>query len=441
MARLVLSLPVPLRRHSLWLLALVLGLAALGSWWAYEDIPLVHFHLLIAWAKAYDTVLPHPDILPTPMEGLVIASFSVPTPLAVATAQPGLRPTASIIPAPLATGVATSSPPPPTPVPPPLPEAVLLQGIRHEQQYFNNCGPTTLAMALSFWGWQGDQHVIRPYLRPNKDDKNVSPEEMPAYLTTHGFEAVVRVNGDVETLKRFLAAGYPVIVEKGLICQAGADRCEGWVGHYALVVGYADARQRLLLDDSFLGAGLELTYADMLADWRPFNYVYVVVFPTGAERRAQVLALLGTAADVERNYQAALARAESEAANSKWMPAAFAWFNAGSNLTALGDYAGAAAAYDQARHEGIPYNMLWYQFGPYQAYAAVGRYADVEHLASFAISSAHLSGVEEAYYWRGRAREVLGFPDQALADYHSALEYNLNFRPAQAALLALRQMR
>src|SRR4029077_13181801 len=107
---------------------------------------------------------------------------------------------------------------------------------------------------------------------------------------------------DVDTLKRFLAAGYPVIVEKGLVCQEHADRCEGWVGHYTLVVGYNDARKRFFLNDSFLGDGLELPYPDLLADWRAFNYVYIVVFPTGAERRAQVLSLLGPAVDVQRNY-------------------------------------------------------------------------------------------------------------------------------------------
>ncbi len=61
---------------------------------------------------------------------------------------------------------------------------MLLSGIVHEYQQFNNCGPTNLAMALSFWGWQGDQRDTRRYLRPNLevDDKNVMPSEMVAYV-------------------------------------------------------------------------------------------------------------------------------------------------------------------------------------------------------------------------------------------------------------------
>lgn len=418
MLRFIAELPAPLRR--VWWILLVVIILVVGGWLAFENIPGVHFRVMVAWAKAYDTFVPHEDIVPTPVEAMPTFNFSTPTKVATSTpkksATPASTPTATV---------------PPTPIP----EKVFLTGFRHDKQYFNNCGPTTLAIALSFWGWEGDQHIIQRVLRPNKSDKNVAPEEMAVYLESIGYDSVLRVNGDIDTLKRFVAAGYPVIVEKGLVCHEGADRCEGWVGHYSLVMGYTSKRIHLV--DSFLGEGLEMTYLDMLIDWRAFNYTYLVIFPAGAERRAQVLSLLGDAVDVELNYRQALARAQEEAANSKYSKAAFAWFNAGSSLVALGDYADAATAYDQARRAGIPFNLLWYETEPYQAYAEVGRYEDVEHLASFAISTAHLSGVEEAYYWRGRAREALGQPEQALKDYRSALEYNLNYELAEIALNAL----
>jgi len=47
----------------------------------------------------------------------------------------------------------------PTPTSTPIPNTVRLTGVRHEYQKFNNCGPANLSMALSYWGWEGDQTV------------------------------------------------------------------------------------------------------------------------------------------------------------------------------------------------------------------------------------------------------------------------------------------
>ena len=57
----------------------------------------------------------------------------------------------------------------PSPVPSPLPDHVFLPGIRHEYQKWNNCGPANLAMALSYWGWEGDQRPIASFAKPNPD--------------------------------------------------------------------------------------------------------------------------------------------------------------------------------------------------------------------------------------------------------------------------------
>jgi peptidase C39-like protein/tetratricopeptide repeat protein len=436
----------PARFRGLWLAGagiatlLVLWLA---SRWAYDHIPGVHYRVRVAWAWAYDQVIPPSDALPTPVntpQQLVLATRSIapatPTAAPNATAVPTVTGAAAISPTPGASPSATPLPPTVTAVP----GVVLLKGFHHEQQYFNNCGPTTLAIDLSYWGWKGDQHAVAADLRPNQDDKNVSPPEMQSYLEANGYEAVVRVNGDVDTLKRFIAAGYPVIVQKGLVCKEGDDHCTGWVGHYALVIGYNDARKQFTFEDSFRGSGIKLIYRDLLAEWRAFNYTYIVAYPAGAARHAEVLSLLGEAEDVQRNYEAALARAQEEAAASKYSPAAFAWFNVGTNLTALGDYQAAAAAYDEARQIKLPSAMLWYQFGPFRAYFEAGRYDDVEHLTSFAISAAHLSGVEEAYYWRGRTREALGQHDKAFDDYRSALAANPTYQLAQQALKPATEM-
>ena len=40
----------------------------------------------------------------------------------------------------------------PNQIPTPIPQKINLTGFQHEYQTWNNCGPATLGMALSFWG-------------------------------------------------------------------------------------------------------------------------------------------------------------------------------------------------------------------------------------------------------------------------------------------------
>ena len=370
------------------------------------------------------------EIVNATMQALLPKATETPQPSPTATpTQPG--PTATPLPTPT-----------PTLTPTPLPEKVVLTGIRHEYQQMNNCGPTTLAMALSFWGWQGDQRDTRAYLRPNFvniDDKNVNPFEMVNYVETQtGLKALTRVGGDLDLLKRFLAAGFPVIVEKGLQQHAG-----DWMGHYALINGYDDVRQRFISQDSYIMPNLPVPYAD-LADrwWRDFNYVYLVVYPP--EREAEVLAILGLQADETANYQHAAALAEEETQSLSGRDLFFAWYNLGSSRTGLSDYAGAAQAYDQAfalyptiPEEDRPWRMLWYQVGPYVAYYNTGRYQDVIRLGNQTLDLVGKPVLEESYYWLGRAREAQGDLEKAIYDYEKAVEINPISTPAKDELKRL----
>ncbi|MEA3350834.1 MAG: C39 family peptidase, partial [Chloroflexota bacterium] len=131
----------------------------------------------------------------------------------------------------------------------PLPESVNLDGIIHEFQKWNNCGPANLSMALSFWGWEGDQRDTAAYLKPNQRDKNVMPYEMVAYVNEETeLNALWRVGGDLALIKEFVAAGFPVLVEKGFE-GTGFD---GWMGHYEVINAYDNARQRFLAQDSYI---------------------------------------------------------------------------------------------------------------------------------------------------------------------------------------------
>ncbi len=357
--------------------------------------------------------------------------------LVAATATPTLAAEASATPTAGPTTTPTASPTP-SPTPTPLPAKVELTGFRWEAQGFNNCGPASLAVNLSYWGWQGTQKDTAAVLKPNRDDKNVSPIEIYNYLTSIGYNAYIRNNGDVEVVKRFIAAGYPVLIEKGLQCgPSEGSRCQGWFGHYSVFSGYDDATRQFTIQDTFRGADKKMGYDELMRLWRAFNYNYTIVFPNTPEREAQVVQMLGSAADLNTNYVEALERARSDVQAMTGEDQAFSWFNVGTNLHYQQDYYGAAQAFDQAREIGLPYRMIWYQFGPYRAYYYTGRFQDVIDLATAAINSTPNPGLEEAYFWRGLAREALGQTAEAIADYRTALQRRPGYQLAQDALARL----
>ncbi|MBN1400086.1 MAG: tetratricopeptide repeat protein, partial [Anaerolineae bacterium] len=113
----------------------------------------------------------------------------------------------------------------------------------------------------------------------------------------------------------------------------------------------------------------------------------------------------------------------------------FAWFTLGTNLLHNGRPEEAAAAYDRARLIGLPYRMMWYQFGAFQAYYQVGRYDEVIALADATIRVT--SDVEELHYWRALALEAKGDVAGARDALRMALDKKANYAAARVALARL----
>jgi tetratricopeptide (TPR) repeat protein len=379
---------------------------------------------------------PHPDTLPTPLPHTPIPTSQ---PTGRPTNQPTTPPTNYPTDEPSAEPTSTLTP---TPSPTP-PLTCSLPGLRHEHQGWNNCGPTTLGMALSYWGRNETQYDVAPVLKPDPEDKNVSLWEMEAYTRDLGLDAIVRAGGSLERLKALLRAGFPVIAETWYVRDAGDSSSRSdQLGHYRLVIGYDDATQEFLTYDSLHGPDVVIGYQEMDELWRVFNRIYLVVYP--ADRWEEVAAALGPDVDSQGMYERALETARFEVANpptscvayadcDDWVT--FSWFSMGTSLTSLGRHAEAAAAYDEARRLGLHFRMLWYQFGPYESYYAVGRYDDVIALTSATLATT--SNLEESYYWRGMARWAQEDIDGARSDLNTALHYHQDWLPATEALRKL----
>ena len=349
---------------------------------------------------------------------------AVQTPLPLQTTGPATE-TRTETATPIASARATRAAPPPAAITP-IQSGIVLRGIKHDYEHWNNCGPTTLEMDLSYFGRTDTQKEIADFTKPNPDDRNVRPDELAAYVSRTGLHSTIRVGGTLDRLKLLLSNGIPVIVETALVKQP-----QGWMGHYRLLIGY-DAQQFITMD-SYDGPNLKIPFGDLDDAWRAFNRLYVVVYSD--KQDARVRTILADSLDDQAMYTQSAARARAEIASN---PAdAFAEFNLGMSLNGLKRYAEAAAAFDRAQTLGLPWRMLWYQFGPYEAYLQIGRNDEVISLADGVLGKT--IDLEESHYYKGLALRALGQTAQARSEFQTALGYNKNYRDAQRALDALPQ--
>jgi len=327
--------------------------------------------------------------------------------------------------------------PTPTPTATPLPEIITLEGVRYQTQHglWNYCAPAALAMALSYWGWEGERTDIGPLVKPFEKDKNVMPYELANYVNNHTDKrALVRSGGTLDLIKQLVANEFVVLVEKGIVIRDFNGRL-GFMGHYSVVTGYDNTRRIFITQDSYFTENYEVSYDDLLRQWRSFNYVFLVIYPPDLETALHDV--LGPYSDPDYGFSTAAQTAAQEAVSLSGVDQFFAYFNRGTSLTGLQDYAGAAAAFDQAfilmaalPEQDRPWRMIWYQTGPYFAYFFTGRYLDVEQLATTTINAAAEPFIEESFVWRARARIVLGNRQGAIEDIKKALEYHPGFAPA-----------
>jgi tetratricopeptide (TPR) repeat protein len=306
-------------------------------------------------------------------------------------------------------------------------DKALLPGTKIAYQTFNNCGPATLSMILSYYDIDktqkelGDQ--MRPYQHPqgDNDDKTIFPAEFVAWLEKLGLKALYRPNGSIQLIKLLVANEIPVVVKTWL--RPNED-----IGHFRIVRGFDEGAKVIISDDSYFGPNRRISYFDFLSMWQPFNYAYIPVYP--AEKEEVVKAILGEDLDSKIVYQKAVERAEKEAELDS--ENVYPIFNLSTSYYHLGEYEKSVAEFEKVENR-LPRRMLWYHIEPILAYRELKNYDRVFEITNWLFEHGNRA-FSELYQIRGEIYLEKGDKEAAKREFELALEYNKNFQPAKDAL-------
>lgn len=303
----------------------------------------------------------------------------------------------------------------------------LIPNQSHVYQTFNNCGPATLSMILRWHGRNISQKELGDKMRPyqnqkgDNDDKTIFTYEFVDWAKKYELEAVGRINGDIDLLKKFTSNGIPVVVKTWL--HINED-----IGHFRLIRGFDEEKKVIIQDDSYDGPNKKISYFDFLSMWQPFNYAYIIVYKS--EQENLVNTIIAGEIDEKTAWKNSLERAKKE---SELSPEnIYPWFNISSSYYHLGDYEKSISAFENIENR-LPRRMLWYQIEPIKSYQELKDYDRVFELTDKILSSGN-KAFSELYQIRGEIYIELGQKDLARKEFEQAIFYNENFNKAKEAL-------
>ncbi len=169
-------------------------------------------------------------------------------------------------------------------------------------------------MYLRYYGWEGDQTTITEVVKPFREDRNVNVEELAYYVRNYAgwLNVQYRVGGDLETLKKLLAAGIPVMIEESFhFDEPYWPNDDLWAAHYQLVTGYDDAKQDLHRPGQLsMGPTRKSPTRSWTNTGRPSTGF--ISWSTRPSRKQTIKAILGDNWDADANRQHALEAAQAE---------------------------------------------------------------------------------------------------------------------------------
>jgi tetratricopeptide (TPR) repeat protein len=308
-----------------------------------------------------------------------------------------------------------------------LPGSKTLVNDYHIFQTFNNCGPASLSMALSYYGINVDQKTLgqslRPYQNPrgDNDDKSVTLPELGKKAKEYGLVPLHRPNGTLMLIRRFIAAEIPVITRTWL--KENED-----IGHYRVIKGYDINAETIVQDDSLQGKNIIFSMEEFDIIWKKFNYEYLVLVPMDKMELAKEI--LGEDYDERTAWQNAVKLSESVLKEDP--DDVYARFNLAVAYYNLGEYQKTVNEYEKVATK-LSFRTLWYQIEPILAYYELGQYDKVFQITDSVLTN-HNRAFSELYLIRGDIYYKQGNMEKAKEEYEKAVYYNKSLEVAQEAL-------
>ncbi len=191
-----------------------------------------------------------------------------------------------------------------------LPEQILIPDVPFFPQQQYHCGPSTLAMAMSFYGIKTSPiEIARDVFTPEL--KGSLQVEMKAAVRKRGLLAY-ELTPELVYLLAEVSVGHPVIVLQNLSIK--------WypVWHYALVIGY-DLQRNIMILHTGENSNYEISMGTFEQTWRRANNWALVALPSDTLPNDRNLKnILQAAVDLEKVGQTMPANQAYQSITKRW---------------------------------------------------------------------------------------------------------------------------
>lgn len=298
-----------------------------------------------------------------------------------------------------------------------IPPKAMLAGGKHIFQTFNNCGPASMSMALSYLNLHKTQEeigkAIRPYQIPkgDNDDKSVTLSELAKYAEDQGMVAYSRPAGDMDLIKKTISSGLPVVTRT--LLNNGED-----IGHYRVIIGFDNNTKEIIQDDSLQGSHLRYQESEFNRLWKAYGYEYLIIAPK--EKSTLVEEILGDQLEEKVAWENALEMYENE---SKKNPGDVQnEFNKAVALYHLGRYQEAVDSYEKVERK-LPFRTLWYQIEPILSYYKLNNFDRVMTISNRVLTKENRA-YSELHQLQGQIYQLQGQAEMAEESFRMANKYN-----------------